>query len=105
VGVRPEDLKQAPLVLTIFLVTQLLDGLLTYWGVTRFGIEMELNTLLAATIHEVGPGAALLAAKGLACVCGMVLYVNLYLRPLAVVSGLCLGVAVVPWLFVVTWVA
>ena len=104
VRVRQEDLKQAPIVLAIFLATQLLDGLLTYWGVTRFGIDLEMNTLLVATIQQVGPGAALLAAKGFACLCGVILYVNFYLRPLAAVAGLCLGVAVVPWLVLFAWV-
>lgn len=105
VRVRPEDLRQAPLVLAIFIVSQMLDGALTYWGVTRFGVELEMNALLVATIHEFGPGAALLAAKGLACVCGLVLYVNLYFRPLAAVAGLCLGLAVVPWIVVAAYLA
>jgi hypothetical protein len=99
----PDDLKQGPLVLTIFVVTQLLDGLLTYWGVTRFGIELEMNTLLAQSMHFFGPGAALFAAKGLACACGLVLYCNAYLRPLAAVAGLCLGLAVIPWIAVLSW--
>ena len=104
VRVRPEDLKQGPLVLAIFLVTQLADGLLTYWGVTRFGTDLEMNTLLVASIEQVGPGATLLAAKAFACLCGVALYANLYLRPLAAVAGLCLGVAVVPWLLLFAWV-
>src|SRR5262245_15627031 len=99
----PDDAKQGPLVLAIFVVTQLLDGVLTYWGVTRFGIELEMNTLLAMSMHFVGPGAALFAAKGLACACGLVLYCNAYLRPLAAVAGLCLGLAVIPWIIVVGW--
>jgi hypothetical protein len=99
----PEDAKQGPLVLAIFVITQLLDGALTYWGVTRFGIELEMNSLLAMSMHFVGPGAALFAAKGLACACGLVLYCNAYLRPLAAVAGLCLGLAVIPWIVVIGW--
>jgi hypothetical protein len=104
-GIRPvrRDLRQGPLVLTIFLVTQCLDGLLTYWGVLRFGIDIEMNTLLATLMQSVGPAAALFAAKALACACGLLLYANAYLRPLAVVAGLCLGLAVIPWIVVVTW--
>jgi hypothetical protein len=99
---RLEDKKQGPLVFAIFIAIQVLDGLLTYWGVTRFGIELEMNQLLAATMLALGPAPALLMAKGLACGCGLVLYANAYLRPLAAVAGLCLGLAVVPWLFLVT---
>ena len=91
--------------LAIFLVTQLLDGFLTYWGVTNFGIQIEMNSLLAATMHEVGPMVALISAKGRACACGMVLYAYAYWRPLAAMAGLCLGVAVVPWLAMAAWVS
>lgn len=104
-AIRAEDLKQAPLVLAIFIVTQMLDGALTYWGVTRYGVDVEMNSLLVATIREIGPAAALLAAKGVACVCGVVLYMNLYFRPLAAVAGLCLGLAVVPWVAVASYLA
>ena len=100
---RPDDVKQGPVVLAIFLVTQFLDGALTYWGVMRFGIEIEMNSLLATFMHHVGPGTALVGAKVLACSCGLLLYINSYLRPLAAVAGLCLGLAVVPWIVVATW--
>lgn len=100
---RAHDLRQGPLVFGIFLVAQLLDGILTYWGVSRFGIDLEMNALLASTMHAIGPAATLLVAKGVACACGLLLYTHSYLRPLAAVSGLCLGLAVLPWLFV--WVS
>jgi hypothetical protein len=103
VASRPDDVKQGPVVLAIFFMTQVLDGVLTYWGVMRFGIEIEMNSLLAAFMHQVGPAAALFGAKVLACACGLLLYANSYLRPLAAVAGLCLGLAVVPWIVVATW--
>lgn len=92
------DSRQAPLVLTIFFLVQFLDGLLTYWGVNRFGVEMELNAILATGMLSIGPGATLIAAKLVACAGGLVLYANGYYRPLAAVAGLCLGLAVIPWL-------
>ena len=93
------DLRQGPLVLGLFFLIQLLDGGLTYWGVTRFGIDLEMNALLSGWMHEIGPAATLTAAKLVACGCGLILYRAQYLRPLAAVAGLCLGVAVVPWAF------
>jgi len=87
-------------VFAIFLLAQLLDGALTYWGVTRFGIELEMNHLLATTMHSIGPATTLMLAKFMACGCGLVLYANRYLRPLAAVSGLCVGLAVLPWVYV-----
>src|SRR5687768_13853943 len=49
------DLRQGPLVLGLFFMIQLLDGGLTYWGVTRFGIDLEMNALLSGWMHEIGP--------------------------------------------------
>jgi hypothetical protein len=91
---------QGPIVLLIFIITQVLDGTLTYWGVSRFGVGIEMNGWLATTMQAYGTGTALIAAKGLACFCGGVLYLTAYLKPLAIAAGLCLGVAVAPWLFV-----
>ena len=71
---------------------------------SRHGSVPAVSTL-AATMHEVGPGATLFAAKSLACACGLLLYLYAYLRSLAVVSGICLGVAVIPWIMVALWAA
>ena len=93
------DRRQAPIVFWLFILIQVLDGALTYWGVTRFGIELEMNALLSSWMHEVGPATTLLAAKALACSCGVILYNAQYHRPLAAVAGLCLGIAVIPWAY------
>ena len=92
------SLQQARLVLGIFLATQFLDGVLTYWGVSRFGVQLEFNSWLATLMTAIGPGTALLAAKGLACVCGFVLFATTSFRVLAIATGWCLGFAVIPWI-------
>ena len=91
---------EATLVLAIFIAAQVADGALTYWGVTTLGIHVEGNGLLAAIMHAIGPFRALVSAKMLACVCGYVLYRTASHRPLAVMAGLYIGVAVTPWLVV-----
>jgi hypothetical protein len=93
--------RQAQLVLAIFMITQALDGALTYWGVSRFGIGVEFNSWLASLMTSVGPGPALVAAKGLACACGLVLFATTSFRVLAIATGWCLGFAVVPWVALV----
>ena len=93
---------QAPLVLGIFILTQVLDGALTYWGVSKFGIEVESNVGLASLMQAMGPGPALLAAKALAVGCGAILFATTSFRVLAVATGWCLGFAVVPWLALLT---
>ena len=96
----PVSWREATIVLIIFMLAQIADGVLTYWGVTTLGIHVEGNNLLAATMHAIGPFRALLSAKLLACVCGYVLYRTASHRPLAVMAGLYIGVAVAPWLLV-----
>ena len=90
--------NQGPLVLAIFIVTQVLDGTMTYWGVNKFGLDIEFNAWLAEFMRSVGPAPALVAAKGLACVCGCVLFFTTSLRVLAVATGWCIGFALVPWM-------
>ena len=99
-GVRHAN--QAPFVLGVFIVTQLLDGALTYWGVNKFGLGVESNTWLVSLMEAMGPGPALLAAKVLAMGCGVILFATTSFRVLAVATGWCLGFAVVPWLVLLT---
>jgi hypothetical protein len=91
------SVNQGPVVLAIFVLAQVLDGVLTYWGVGRFGLDVEMNSWLAGFMVAIGPGPALVAAKTLACVCGVVLFMTASLRVLAVAAGWCIGFALVPW--------
>ena len=100
IGVR--HAKQAPIVLALFILPQVLDGALTYWGVTQFGIGIESNTYLASLMQAIGTAPALIAAKALAVACGIVLFSTTSFRVLAVATGWCLGFAVVPWLVLVS---
>src|SRR6188768_963662 len=70
-AVRPADRRQAPVVLGLFVLIQVLDGALTYWGVTRFGVDLEMNALPSRCTQEIGPAPSLLIAKTLACACGV----------------------------------
>ena len=100
IGVRHAN--QAPIVLALFILTQVLDGALTYWGVSQFGIGIESNTYLASLMQSIGIAPALIAAKVLAVACGVVLFSTTSFRVLAVATGWCLGFAVVPWLVLVS---
>jgi hypothetical protein len=91
---------EATVVLAIFVAAQIADGILTYWGVTTLGIHVEGNGLLAAGMEAIGPFRTLISAKLLACVCGWILYRTASHRPLAVMAGLYIGVAVTPWMLV-----
>jgi hypothetical protein len=89
---------QARLVLGIFFATQFLDGALTYWGVSRFGVELEFNSWLAALMTAIGPGTALVAAKGLACVLRIRSLRHHVVPGAGHRHGWCLGFAVIPWI-------
>jgi hypothetical protein len=97
--------SQELFVLSVFFVAQVLDGALTYIGLRRFGVTMELNALLVFYMEIFGIGLTLIGAKGLACVCGLVLHVTDRHRALAIAAGASIGVAVVPWLLALARVA
>jgi hypothetical protein len=90
------------IVLATFLVVQVLDGLLTYWGVRQFGTHIEANGLVVTIIQLLGVAPALFATKCFACLCGLILYVNERHRPLAVAAGGYLGLAVFPWMAILS---
>src|SRR5215210_4019768 len=61
-------------ILLLFLLAQLLDGVLTYVGIATFGEAIEGNPLLAWYIAMFGPGVALIGAKAVAVTCGAMLH-------------------------------
>jgi hypothetical protein len=101
-GIGVRHAHQAPIVLAVFILTQVLDGTLTYWGVSKFGLAVESNAYLLSLMESIGTAPALIAAKALAVVCGFILFSTTSFRVLAVATGWCLGFAVVPWLVLFT---
>lgn len=88
------------LVFAAFLLTQILDGVLTYVGVSVFGIAAEGNPILAWLMSSYGEAIALAGAKLVAALCGVALYVLAVDRLLAVLTLIYIGAAVVPWTLV-----
>ncbi|MCI5066644.1 DUF5658 family protein [bacterium] len=87
---------------TLLIALQLLDGVLTAYGVSVFGIESEGNPLLRRLMENFGSLPVLIAAKGLgiAIVCALVFYaaeVRWIEKAMAGVAGLYLIAAVLPW--------
>lgn len=81
----------------LFASTQILDGVLTYLGVSLFGVRIEGNPLLARLMMSLGIAPALAAAKGVATGFGAVLHLG---RVHVVVAALALAylvLAIVPW--------
>jgi hypothetical protein len=88
------------LILLIFLLLQAFDGLLTYTAVSVLGVVGEGNVLLATAMQVAGAGPALFAAKTLAAVCGLILYVRGFHTILGALTGLYMVAAIAPWLMV-----
>jgi hypothetical protein len=80
-----------------FLVTQVLDGTLTYLGVLNFGRHIEANPLLAWLMACLGDGPALAAAKIIAIGFGAFLHLTAVHRAVAALTALYLAFAIVPW--------
>ena len=88
------------LVFAAFLLTQILDGVLTYAGVSAFGVAAEGNPILAYLMTSYGELIALAGAKIVAACCGVALYILAVDRLLAILTLVYIGAALIPWTLV-----
>src|SRR5687768_12447580 len=95
------DMRPTPrLILLVFLLLQVFDGVLTYTAVHVLGVVGEGNVLLATAMQAAGAGPALVGAKTLAAGCGVLLYARGLYGILGILTGLYLVAAITPWLMV-----
>jgi uncharacterized protein DUF5658 len=85
-------------VLVAFLLAQASDGVLTYVGVSTYGVRMEGNPLLGWMMSTMGQGAALTAAKTTAGVFGIALHLTSVHRVVALLTAFYVAAAVLPWI-------
>ena len=85
-------------VVIAFLLAQACDGVLTYVGVSLYGLHMEGNPILGWMMAAMGQGPALAAAKGVAGVFGIALHLGSVHRVVAALAAFYVAVAVVPWI-------
>ena len=91
------------LVVVAFLLAQACDGILTYVGVSQYGLRIEGNPLLGWLMASVGQGLALAATKAAAGAFGIVLHLSAVHRVVAALAAFYLAVAVVPWVGILFW--
>ena len=84
-------------VIVLFLLAQAADGVLTYVGVTTFGVHLEANPLLASLMDIFGYGTAVTGAKVVASGLGISLHLVGVHRILAILTGVYVVAAVLPW--------
>ena len=97
-------MQMSRLVLLLFLLAQACDGIFTYVAVDAYGVAAEGNVLLATWMLLVGPTPALIGAKLLATLCGVLLYVRGVHRTLALLTFLYAVGAVGPWMLLFTMI-
>lgn len=83
--------------LIVFLLAQASDGVLTYVGVSTYGLHIEANPLIGWLMTMLGEGAALATAKAAAVAFGIGLHLSAVHRAVAALAVLYLAVAVFPW--------
>jgi hypothetical protein len=82
----------------LFLLSQALDGALTYVGVTLMGLHMEANPVLAWLMSTIGHGPGLAGAKLVAGGFGILLHLSAVHRVVAALALFHMLVAVLPWM-------
>jgi hypothetical protein len=83
-----------------FALVQLADGLLTYIGITALGLSVEANPLIAWYAAMLGAEVALIGAKTMALLCGVVLHVTARHHVIWALTVVYLLGAIGPWTFV-----
>lgn len=86
------------LAVVVFLLAQVSDGVLTYIGVSVYGMSIEGNPLITWLMASFGEGPGLAAAKLTAGVFGMLLHLSAVHKAVAVLAGFYILVAIIPWM-------
>ena len=83
--------------LVMFLLAQALDGVLTYVGVSTFGLRMEGNPFVGWLMSSMGEAAGLATAKLAAGFFGVALHLSAVHKTVALLTVFYVAVAVAPW--------
>jgi hypothetical protein len=90
-------LSRAQILWLAFVIVQVLDGVMSYVGVSLHGPAIEANPLVGWYLAAFGPAVGFTAAKLFAVTCGAVLYVTARHQWVAALTLLYLVFAVGPW--------
>jgi Domain of unknown function (DUF5658) len=86
------------LAVVVFLLAQVSDGVLTYIGVSTYGVAIEGNPLITWLMESMGHGPGLTAAKVTAGLFGMALHIAGVHKAVATLAGFYVVVAICPWI-------
>ncbi len=91
--------------LIAFLLAQASDGVLTYIGVSTYGLHVEGNPLIAWLMSAMGEGPALATAKLAAGFFGIALHLSAVHRAVALLAGFYVAVAIIPWVAILYYLS
>lgn len=91
--------------LIVFLLAQASDGVLTYIGVSTYGLHVEGNPIIGWLMAAMGEGPALATAKLAAGVFGIALHLSAVHRAVALLAGFYVAAAVVPWVAILFYLS
>jgi hypothetical protein len=97
--------KAGNIAVILFLVAQACDGVLTYVGVSLYGVSIEGNPLLGWLMGTMGEGPALAAAKMTAGGLGIALHLAAVHRLVAALTGFYFVMAIVPWIGILFFIS
>ncbi|MDQ3211704.1 MAG: hypothetical protein M3Q85_03445, partial [Acidobacteriota bacterium] len=80
-------------------------GVLTYIGVSTYGLHVEGNPLIAWLMAAMGEGPALATAKLAAGFFGIALHMSAVHRAVALLAGFYVAVAIIPWVTILFYLA
>jgi hypothetical protein len=86
------------IVVLLFLVAQCLDGGFTYLGISFWGPGVEGNPLISSAVSYAGLGLGLAGAKLFAVALGIALHIGRVHNALALLTGIYVFGAIVPWM-------
>ena len=84
--------------LLVFLLVQASDGVLTYVGVSMYGLGIEGNPLVGWLMSTIGEGPGLATAKLAAGGFGIALHLSDVHRAVALLAVFYVAVAILPWM-------
>jgi uncharacterized membrane protein len=87
----------------LFLLAQASDGVLTYVGVSVYGLHMEGNPLMGWLMAAFGQGPALAGAKLTAGFFGIALHMSAVHKAVACLAAFYIVVAIGPWVAILFW--
>jgi hypothetical protein len=94
---RPNSRLFGDLAVIVFLLAQASDGVLTYIGVSTYGLAVEGNPLVAWLMNALGEGPGLATAKVTAGAFGVALHVAGVHKAVAMLAVFYVVVAIAPW--------